>query len=82
MGFWFLFLDGFKVYLYVMDDIEKFIKMEFFLKIVVSIVDCILNDIKVVGVKEDKSFIIIIIMREEFINIFKEIYLFIFMILL
>lgn len=56
--------------------------MEFFLKIVVSIVDCILNDIKVVGVKEDKSFIIIIIMREEFINIFKEIYLFIFMILL
>lgn len=77
-----MFLDGFKVYLYVMDDIEKFIKMEFFLKIVVSIVDCILNDIKVVGVKEDKSFIIIIIMREEFINIFKEIYLFIFMILL
>lgn len=77
-----MFLDGFKVYLYVMDDIEKFIKMEFFLKIVVSIVDCILNDIKVVGVKEDMSFIIIIIMREEFINIFKEIYLFIFMILL
>lgn len=77
-----MFLDGFKVYLYVMDDIEKYINMKFFLKIVVSIVDCILNDIKVVGVKEDKSFIIIIIMREEFINIFKEIYLFIFMILL
>lgn len=65
-----------------MDDIEKYINMKFFLKIVVSIVDCILNDIKVVGVEEDKSFIIIIIMREEFINIFKEIYLFIFMILL
>lgn len=78
----FLFLDGFKVYLYVMDDIEKFIYMEFFLEIVVSIVDCILNDIKVVGLEEDKSFIIIIIMREEFINIFKEIYLFIFMRLL
>lgn len=77
-----MFLDGFKVYLYVMDDIEKYINMKFFLEIVVSIVDCILNDIKVVGVKEDKSFIIIIIMREEFINIFKEIYLFIFMILL
>lgn len=77
-----MFLDGFKVYLYVMDDIEKFINMEFFLEIVVSIVDCILNDIKVVGVEEDKSFIIIIIMREEFINIFKEIYLFIFMRLL
>lgn len=77
-----MFLDGFKVYLYVMDDIEKYINMKFFLEIVVSIVDCILNDIKVVGVEEDKSFIIIIIMREEFINIFKEIYLFIFMILL
>lgn len=77
-----MFLDGFKVYLYVMDDIEKFINMEFFLEIVVSIVDCILNDIKVVGLEEDKSFIIIIIMREEFINIFKEIYLFIFMRLL
>lgn len=77
-----MFLDGFKVYLYVMDDIEKFIYMEFFLEIVVSIVDCILNDIKVVGLEEDKSFIIIIIMREEFINIFKEIYLFIFMRLL
>lgn len=68
----FLFLDGPKVYLHVMDDIEKFTKMESLLKTVASIVDCTSNDIKVVGVKEDKSFIIIITMREELINILKE----------
>lgn len=55
-----------------MDDIEKFTKMESLLKTVASIVDCTSNDIKVVGVKEDKSFIIIITMREELINILKE----------
>lgn len=55
-----------------MDDIEKFTKMESLLKTVASIADCTSNDIKVVGVKEDKSFIIIITMREELINILKE----------
>lgn len=55
-----------------MDDIEKFTNMESLLKTVASIVDCTSNDIKVVGVKEDKSFIIIITMREELINILKE----------
>lgn len=64
--------DGPKVYLHVMDDIEKFTNMESLLKTVASIVDCTSNDIKVVGVKEDKSFIIIITMREELINILKE----------
>lgn len=55
-----------------MDDIEKYTNMKSLLETVASIVDCTSNDIKVVGVEEDKSFIIIITMREELINILKE----------
>lgn len=60
------------MYLHVMDDIEKYTNMKSLLETVASIVDCTSNDIKVVGVEEDKSFIIIITMREELINILKE----------
>lgn len=44
-----LFIDVLKVYFYVVDDIEYFIIIEFFLKIVVSIVGCIVDEIKVIG---------------------------------
>lgn len=44
-----LFIDVLKVYFYVVDDIEYFIIIEFFLKIIVSIVGCIVDEIKVIG---------------------------------
>lgn len=65
-----------------MDDIENFTKMESLLKTVASIVDCSSNDIKVVGVQQEKSFIIIITMREELISNLKEKHPFTFRILL
>lgn len=67
-----IFVDEPKVFLHVNDDIEHFTTMESLLKTVASIVDCTLDDIKIVRLQPDQSFIIIITMRAELISILKE----------
>lgn len=60
------------MYLHVLADIETFTKMDSLLQTVASIVGCSSTDIEIVGLKPDKSFIITITMRDEFLNILKE----------
>lgn len=67
-----LFIDVPKVYLHVVDDIEHFTSIESLKKTVASIVDCTLDDIKVIGFQPENSFIIIITMRAEFLKILKK----------
>lgn len=67
-----MFVDKPRVLLHVNDDIEHFTTMESLLQTVGSIVDCTLDDIKIVRLQPDQSFIIIITMRAELISILKE----------
>lgn len=67
-----MFVDEPRVLLHVNDDIEHFTTMESLLQTVASIVDCTLDDIKIVRLQPDQSFIIIITMRAELISILKD----------
>lgn len=67
-----MFVDEPRVLLHVNDDIEHFTTLESLLQTVASIVDCTLDDIKIVRLLPDQSFIIIITMRAEFISILKD----------
>lgn len=67
-----MFVDEPRVLLHVNDDIEHFTTLESLLQTVASIVDCTLDDIKIVRLQPDQSFIIIITMRAEFISILKD----------
>lgn len=67
-----MFVDEPRVLLHVNDDVEHFTTMESLLQAVASIVDCTLDDIKIVRLQPDQSFIIIITMRAEFISILKD----------
>lgn len=67
-----MFLDKPKVHLHVLADIETFTKMDSLLQTVASIAGCSSTDIEIVGLKPDKSFILIITMRDDFLNILKE----------
>lgn len=59
-----------KVYLHVVDDIEHFTTIESLIQTVASIVGCTSNEIKVIGLQPENSFIIIITMNEKLLNIF------------
>lgn len=67
-----MFVDEPRVLLHVNDDVEHFTTMESLLQAVASIVDCTLDDIKIVRLQPDQSFIIIITMKAELISILKE----------
>lgn len=67
-----LFIDVPKVYLHVVDDIEHFTTIESLIQTVASIVGCTSNEIKVIGLQPENSFIIIITMNEKLLNIFKN----------
>lgn len=60
------------MYLHVLAEIENFTKLDSLIQTVASIVGCSSNDIEIVGLKPDKSFIIIITLREDFLNILKK----------
>lgn len=67
------FTDGHKVSLHVVDDLEKFTTMENLLKTVAAIVDCEPTDIHVIALQPEKSFIIVMTMREDLVRKLKEI---------
>lgn len=67
-----LFIDVPKVYLHVVDDIEHFNSIESLIQTVASIVGCTSNEIKVIGLQPENSFIIIITMTEKLLNILKN----------
>lgn len=67
-----LFIDVPKVYLHVVDDIEHFTTIESLIQTVASIVGCTSNEIEVIGLQPENSFIIIITMNEKLLNIFKN----------
>lgn len=65
--------DGRKFCLHVVDDIENFSTMEALLQTVADIVDCEPTDIRVIALQPEKSFIIIMTMREDLVSKLKEI---------
>lgn len=65
--------DGSKICLHVVDDIKYFTTMEALLKTVADIVDCEPTDIHVIALLPEKSFLIIMTMREDLFNKLKEI---------
>lgn len=67
------FTDGPKVSLHVVDDIENFTTMEALLQTVAAIVDCKPTDIHVIALQPEKSFIIVMTMREDLVCKLKEI---------
>lgn len=67
------FTDGPKVSLHVVDDIENFTTVEALLQTVAGIVDCEPTDIHVIALQPEKSFIIVMTMREDLVRKLKEI---------
>lgn len=59
------FVEGLKVYLHVVDNIENFTKLEALLQTVACIVNCAPDEIKVIGLRPENSFIIIITMTAD-----------------
>lgn len=67
-----LFIDVPKVYLHVVDDIEHFTTIESLIQTVASIVGCTSDEIKVIGLQPENSFIIIITMKEKHLEVLKN----------
>lgn len=61
-----------KVYLHVVDDMEKYTSLDSLLQTVACIIGCTMKDIEIVGVRPDSSFIIIVTMRLDLLNILKD----------
>lgn len=66
------FTDGPKFSLHVVDDIENFTTLEALLQTVADIVDCEPTDINVIALQPEKSFIIVMTMRENLVSRLKE----------
>lgn len=61
-----------KVYLHVVDDMEKYRSLDSLLQTVACIIGCTSKDIEIVGVRPDSSFIIIVDLRMDLLNILKD----------
>lgn len=61
-----------KVYLHVVDDMEKYRSLDSLLQTVACIIGCTSKDIEIVGVRPDSSFIIIVALRMDLLNILKD----------
>lgn len=60
------------MYLHVVDDIDQYTSMDSLVQTVACIVGCTVNDIEIVGVIPDSSFIIIMTMKLNLLNILKD----------
>lgn len=60
------------MYLHVVDDMEKYRSLDSLLQTVACIIGCTSKDIEIVGVRPDSSFIIIVALRMDLLNILKD----------